>query len=158
LHRQIVSRFLPYAPEQLLQLVWDVQRYPEFVPWVSSMRTWNQVVLAAGVEQVDAEAEVRFAVVRERFATRVRRDANECRIDVDLLYGPFRKLHNRWSFAPAPGGSQVDFLIEYEFRSRILEALLAANGQRAANAIIRCFEARARRLYDQPSGAQTGLG
>ena len=158
MHRQTVTRVLPYAPEQLMELVGDVCRYPEFVPWVSSMRTWNATAPGPGVTQVDAEAEVRFAIVRERFATRVRRDAGQRQIDVDLLYGPFRELHNRWKFSPQAAGTTVEFLIEYAFKSRLLEALLAANARRAAERIMSCFEARARALYDQPSGARIGLG
>lgn len=157
MHRQTVTRVLPYTPEQLQTLVGDVQRYPDFVPWVSAMRIWNATTPEPGVTQCDAEAEVRFAIVRERFATRVRSDLDERQIDVNLLYGPFRRLYNRWRFLPHPTGSTVEFLIEFEFKSRLLEGLLAANAQRAINLIMSCFENRARALYDQPSGAQAGL-
>ena len=70
-----VSRVLPYTPDQLFGLVGDVDRYPEFVPWITSMRTWNARTLGEGVESVDAEAGVGFSFLRERFATRVHRDA-----------------------------------------------------------------------------------
>jgi coenzyme Q-binding protein COQ10 len=156
--RHTETKVLPYQPDQLFDLVGDVMRYPEFVPWVSAMRTWNAGQPAPGVTQLDAEAEVRFAIVRERFATRVRKDANERQIDVDLLYGPFRSLHNQWRFAPHPCGTEVRFLIEFAFKSRLLEKLLAANARLASNKIMACFEAEAKRLYAQPSGAQGALG
>ena len=152
------TKVLPYRPEDLFRLVGDVQRYPEFVPWVSAMRTWNTVTPEPGVSQVDAEAEVRFAIVRERFATRVRRDSNSRQIDVNLLYGPFRSLHNRWRFEEHPCGTRVEFLIEFAFKSRLLEKLLAANAHLAATRIMGCFEQRAKVLYAQPSGAQGALG
>ena len=158
IHRKQLIRRLPYSPEQLFELVGDVTRYPEFVPWVSAMRTWNSVRPATGVTQVDAEAQVGFAMIREKFATRVRRDLNTRQIDVNLLYGPFRKLHNRWRFEPDGEGTTIHFLIEFEFKSRILDGLLAANASRAAEKIMTCFEARAAAIYDQPSGVQGALG
>lgn len=158
MQRHTETKVLPYQPDQLFDLVGDVMRYPEFVPWVSGMRTWNSVQPAPGVTQVDAEAEVKFAIVRERFATRVRKDANERQIDVNLLYGPFRSLHNRWRFTPHACGTEVQFLIEFAFKSRLLEKLLAANAHLASTKIMACFEAEAKRLYAQPSGAQGALG
>lgn len=151
LQRTTVSKILPYKPDQLFQLVGEVERYPEFVPWVSAMRTWNSASPAPGVSQTDAEAEVRFAFARERFATRVVRDTGERTIGVSLLYGPFRRLVNHWRFKDHPIGTEVEFLIEFEFKSRILETLLKANAKRAAERIMECFEARARALYGTPS-------
>ena len=116
MQRHTETKVLPYRPDDLFRLVGDVDHYPEFVPWVSAMRTWNSVAPEPGVTQVDAEAEVRFAIVRERFATRVRRDANKRQIDVNLLYGPFRSLHNRWRFEDHPCGAKVEFLIEFADR------------------------------------------
>lgn len=158
MQRHTETKVLPYRPDDLFRLVGDVDHYPEFVPWVSAMRTWNSVTIEPGVTQVDAEAEVRFAIVRERFATRVRRDANRRQIDVDLLYGPFKSLHNRWRFEDHPCGTKVEFLIEFAFKSRLLEKLLAANAHLAATRIMGCFEQRAKALYAQPSGAQGALG
>src|SRR5580698_8173449 len=72
--RHRLTRILPYAPRQLYDLVGDVERYPEFVPWVTKLRTWNRRDDAAGVTLLDAEAEVGFSIIHERFSTRVRLD------------------------------------------------------------------------------------
>jgi coenzyme Q-binding protein COQ10 len=145
--RHSLTRILPYQPRQLFDLVGDVDRYPEFVPWVTRLRSWNRRADAEGVTLLDAEAEVRFAIVHERFATRVRLDALALTIDVDLISGPFRQLKNRWRFAPHPEGCELTFEIDFEFRSRLLHALLAANFQRAVERLVRCFEDRAQALY-----------
>lgn len=158
MHRTDVTRVLPYTPEQLFELVGDVERYPDFVPWVSTMRVWNRATPQPGVTTLDAEAGVRFAFLKEKFATRVRRDADTRTIEVSLLYGPFKRLRNVWTFSLDPGGARIDFLIEYEFKSRLLDTLLAMNFQHAAERLIGCFEARAKSLYDQPSGAQGARG
>ena len=148
-----VTRLLPHAPDELFALVADVEAYPEFVPWVSSLRTWNRTAPVDGVSSVDAEAKVGFAMVSEVFATRVRADAGNRVIEVSLLYGPFRRLSNRWEFLSVPEGTRVEFDIGFEFKSRLLDALLAANLHRAADKLIGCFEARAMALYGAPAGA-----
>jgi coenzyme Q-binding protein COQ10 len=141
---------LPYTPDQLLELVGDVARYPEFVPWITAMRTWNARHLSDGVDAVDAEAGVGFAFLKERFATRVRRDRHNRQIDVTLLAGPFRKLNNRWRFLDAGHGcTRIEFDIDFEFKSRLLSALLTSNFGYAVDRLMGCFEARAKALYGE---------
>lgn len=149
--RHHVSRVLPYTPDQLLELVGDVDRYPEFVPWINGMRTWNARDLGEGVDTLDAEAGVGFSFLKERFATRVRRNRAVRSIEVSLLSGPFRKLVNRWEFFEAEGGARVEFDIDFEFKSRLLDGMLMANFHHAVDRLMACFEDRARTLYGAPS-------
>ena len=150
-----VRRILPYTPEQLFELVGDVQRYPEFVPHLKSIRVWDQRSDATGLSSLKAEAAVGFALFQERFATTVLRDRERLVIEVDLLSGPFRHLTNRWRFAPMRAGTEVDFFIDFAFRSRLLEAVLQANLHRAVERIIGAFDARARQLYGPRPGGPT---
>lgn len=153
--RHQVSRVLPYAPDQLFRLVGDVTTYPEFVPWITAMRTWNARDLGEGVETVDAEARVGFSFLKERFSTRVRRDAARRQIDVTLLSGPFRKLVNRWEFHPeGAGATRIEFDIDFQFKSRLLDAMLAANFHHAVDRLMACFEDRARALFGGPFPAR----
>ena len=145
--RHGLTRILPYTPAQLFDLVGDVERYPQFVRWVTALRAWNRREAGAGVVLLDAEAEVRFSIIRERFSTRVRLDEPAMAIDVNLLSGPFRKLENRWRFRSHPAGAELVFDIDFEFGSRLLERLLAANLERAAARLVACFERRAKALY-----------
>jgi coenzyme Q-binding protein COQ10 len=145
--RQSLTRRLPYSPDQLFALVGDVERYPEFLPWVTAMRTWNRRPVSKTVELFDAEARVRFAIVRETFSTRVKLDGEARAIDTELIAGPFRKLENHGRFEADGAGSKVDFAIDFEFRSRLLETLASANAGRAIQRLMGCFEARARTLY-----------
>ena len=146
MHRHVVTRALPYAPEQLFDLVGDVEAYPRFVPWITGMRTWNARVDGA-VSTVDAETQVGFSFLREKFATRVRRDRDALSIDVSLLYGPFKALANGWRFVPDREATRVEFVIDFAFKSPLLDAMLAANIDKAANKLIACFEDRARQIY-----------
>ncbi len=150
--RHHVSRILPYSPDQLFALVGDVMTYPDFVPWITSMRTWNLRSHPGFVDTVDAEAGVGFSFLKERFSTRVRRDAGAGRIEVSLLSGPFRKLQNRWEFhAAEDDGTRVEFDIDFEFKSRLLDNLLKANFVHAVDRLMTCFEDRAAALYGAAS-------
>ena len=142
-----VTRILPYAPHQLAVLVADVRAYPDFVPWVTSMRVWNAREEAPGVDLLDAEAAVGFSFLKERFSTWVRHDRTAPAVEVGLIRGPFRTLRNRWEFHPDAGGTRVEFMIDFAFKSRLLDGMLHANFDRAVNALIRCFEAEAARRY-----------
>ena len=145
--RHSLTHILPYEPRQLFDLVGDVERYPEFVPWVTRMRTWNRRADGEGVTLLDAEAQVGFSVIHERFATRVRLDEPALAIDAELISGPFRRLANRWRFKDHPKGTELTFEIDFEFKSRLLQGLLATNFHRAVNRLVGCFEDRAKALY-----------
>lgn len=145
--RHSLTRVLPYAPRQLFDLVGDVERYPQFVPWVTRLTTRNRRADGEGVTLVDAAAEVGFSIIHERFSTLVRLDEPALAIDVDLISGPFRTLKNRWRFKDHPKGAELTFDIDFEFKSRLLAGLLAANMHRAVNRLVGCFEDRAKRLY-----------
>jgi len=145
IHR--VTRILPYAPHQLAELVADVDAYPRFVKWVTAMRVWNRREEAPGIRVFDAEAAVGFSFLKERFATWVRHDTNAPSVEVGLLRGPFRHLKNRWDFHPVPEGTRLEFVIDFAFRSPLLNAALQANFDRAVSALIASFEAEARRRY-----------
>jgi len=145
--RHAVSRILPYTPDQLFALVGDVERYPEFVPWITSMRVWNRMDDGAGLTGVDAEAQVGFSFLKERFSTRVRRDANQRLITVSLISGPFKHLLNRWRFVEHATGTKVEFDIEFEFKSKLLTVMLTNNFDHAVERLMECFSDRARALY-----------
>ena len=112
------------------------------------MRTWNARTVGDGIDQLDAEAGVGFSFLKETFATRVRRDATNHQIDVALLSGPFRKLANRWRFTAEGDQTRVEFDIDFQFKSRLLEGLLRANFAHAVDRLMECFEARAKAIYD----------
>lgn len=145
-----VTRVLAYTPDQLFTLVGDVAAYPQFVPWITSMQAGEVRAAGEGISTLDAEAGVGFSFLKERFATRVTRDAKARTITVALLSGPFRKLDNRWAFVEHPAGCKVVFDIDFQFKARMLDVLLKANFGYAVDKLIACFEERARQLYGAP--------
>jgi coenzyme Q-binding protein COQ10 len=86
-------------------------------------------------------------MIHEQFTTRVRLDEPALAIDVELITGPFRRLTNRWTFEDHSKGTKLTFEIDFEFKSRLLRTLLAANFHRAVARLVGCFEDRAKALY-----------
>lgn len=141
------TRTLPYTPEQLFDLVADIGRYDEFLPWVQAAR-----ILARESNVVTAELIVGFKMIRERFTSRVTLDRPE-RVHVDYISGPLRYLKNDWIFRAVPGGTAIDFTVDFEFRSRLFEKLAGAFFGEAFRRMVTSFEARAREVYGVPNGA-----
>ena len=141
------KRVMPYSAEQMYALIADVPAYPEFLPWCAAARIRGRKPSEAG-EVVDADLVISFKLFRERFGSRVtlRPDARE--IDVAYLDGPFRYLNNHWKFAPIDDAScEVDFFVDFEFKSRTLQAIIGVVFEQAMQRIVRAFEERAAALY-----------
>ena len=138
------ERLLRYRPEQLFDLVADVERYPEFLPWCAGVR-----VIQRDDAMILADMLVGFKMVRERFTSRVSLSPPH-RIDVAYLDGPFRYLDNHWIFKLRDGGCLIDFYIDFEFRSRILRAVMGPLFNEAVRRMVAAFETRAGKLYGAP--------
>ena len=134
-------RRLPYTPEQLFDLVADVDHYPEFLPWCT-----HAAVRQRRGSVYEADMAVGFKMIRENFTSRVVLDPPRS-VDVTHIDGPFRYLHNRWDFEPCEEGTQIRFFIDFEFRSRMLRIVMGALFQEAVGMMIFSFERRARQLY-----------
>src|SRR5215204_2585114 len=135
-------RFLPYTPEQLFDLVADVARYDEFLPWVVAVR-----VRSSSETETLADLVVGFNAFKERFTSRVVKQ-RPGHIRVDYIEGPLKYLHNEWRFEPAfDGGTNVHFAVDFAFRSRLFEALAGQMFDRALRRMTGAFETRAAALY-----------
>lgn len=148
-HRE--TRTLPYSQEQMFDLVADVERYPEFLPWVVGARVDRR----DGANAFEADLLVGFKMIRERYTSKVELDRPN-RVDVTYTRGPFRYLENHWQFEPHPDGCQVDFYLDFEFRSRILQRIMGGLFHEAVKKMVSAFEARAKRLYGDQHGGATG--
>lgn len=130
-------------------IVADVERYPEFVPWCAGLRVLRREAAPFG-EVMWAETLVGYRTLRERYTSRVEVDSRESRIDVTQTEGPFRKLENHWRFAPATGGTRVDFSILFEFKSRMLGRIAGAALGLVMSRMTDAFEKRAAFLSEKP--------
>ena len=149
------KRIVPYSADQMFALIADVARYPEFLPWVAAARIRGTRPLPDGEGEVmEADLVVSFKVYRERFGSRVTLHRKERLIDVEYLQGPFRYLQNHWKFIPlGPDRCEVDFFVDFEFRSAILQKLIGIVFHEAMLRIVRAFERRAEALYGSRASA-----
>ena len=135
------TRHLPYTPEQMFDMVADVKRYPEFLPWVSALR-----VRQNSDTHTLADMIVGFKGLRETFTSRVEKRRPD-RICVDYIEGPLQYLRNDWAFRAEPGGCAVDFSVDFAFKNRMFEMLAGQVFGQALRRMIGAFETRAAQLY-----------
>ncbi len=147
--RHAERRFVGHAPEQLFDLVADVRRYPEFLPWCQAARVRRR----EGLVEI-AELVIGFGPFHEKFVSRVElapEHADGPRIDTTGLEGPFRRLVSRWTFQPHPEGTLIDFALEFDFRSVLLQQTVRLLFAEAVRRMVSAFEARATELYGKPT-------
>ena len=146
------KRLLPYSPAQLYGLVIDIERYPDFLPWCLAARLRKREE-----RQIVADLVIGFKMVRERFTSRVAFDPVSQRIDVTYTDGPFRYLNNHWRFEAHPEGCEIDFYVDFEFRSKILRKMIEPLFNEAVRRMVAAFEGRANELYGvRPEASSDG--
>lgn len=152
------TRHVAHPPERMLELVADVERYPDFLPFCKSLAVRRRTRDEDGREVAVADMSVGYKAINERFTSRVTTDRAASRILVEYIDGPFSFLENKWTFLPdvtkAPNGCKVEFYITYEFRSRMLALVAGAVFDRIFRMFAEAFEARADDLYGKPGPAQ----
>ena len=137
---------LPYAAPQLFDLVANVERYPEFMPWVVDAR-----IRRRRDNKIAVEMTVGVGPLRKRFSTIATLDRPH-RIDISGGHSMFDRFEHRWTFEPAAeGGTNVEYHVDFEFRSRVLQRLMGASLSNQAIATMSAFKRRAHRLYGAPS-------
>ncbi len=149
------EKILPHSAVQMFDLVADVARYPEFLPWTAAARIRSRTPVAGGptgAEVMEADLVISFKLFREKFGSRVTLLPGERRILTEYIDGPFRHLKSVWSFADAPGTTghaacKVVFDVDFEFRNAILSAVIGLVFNEAMTRVVRAFEARAKVLY-----------
>ena len=137
-------RIVPYTPEQLFDLVADVGKYPQFLPWCVASRVRKQ---SAG--ELISDLTIGFGPFRETFTSRVGLDRPD-QVRVRYENGPFRYLNNQWNFKPHRDGTEVDFFVDFEFRSRILQTAIGVVFNEAVRRMVNAFLKRARDVYGPP--------
>ncbi|MCY4592020.1 MAG: type II toxin-antitoxin system RatA family toxin [Alphaproteobacteria bacterium] len=141
-HRE--QRTIPFRSSQMFDLVADVARYPEFLPWCVGAR-----VRSRSGTQVVADLMIGYRLVRERFTSRVSLDRAGGRIDVVYAEGPFRYLESHWRFSDTPDGCLIDFHVDFEFRSMVLQKIISTLFTEAVHRMVAAFENRAHAIYGQ---------
>ena len=136
------QKFVPFTPDQLFEMVSDVQSYPKFLPWCVGAR-----IRSADDELIVADLMIGYKLLRERFTSRVTLDREKWKIETEFTDGPFKFLRNQWEFKSCPEGCQIVFLVEFEFRSTVLQKLVSVLFNEVVLRMVSAFEKRAYFLY-----------
>jgi coenzyme Q-binding protein COQ10 len=148
------SRPVKHTPVQMFDLVADVERYPEFLPLCEDLRVMRRIQSGEGIETLVATMAIGYRAIRESFTTRVTLDRPRLKIQVEYVDGPFKYLENRWTFHETPTGCDVEFYINYEFKSFALGVLMGSVFDKAFRKFTEAFEERADETYSANTRAQ----
>lgn len=140
------TRTLPYTADQMYELVADVAKYPQFIPWISASRV-RSVTPEGDHEVMHADLVVGFKMFRERFLSKVTLWQDDRRIDTEYVDGPFKHLISTWRFRDTDAGCEVAFEVDFEFKNRLLQGAAGLFFYEAMQRIVRAFEARAEALH-----------
>jgi len=139
-------RLVAHPPQKLYELVSDIESYPQFLPWVTGVRVRSRGT--AGDNQVIiADVLISYKMFRETFRSSVTLNPEHRTIDVEYVNGPFKHLDNHWRFEPTTEGTEVDFAVDFEFRSRMMERMITGMFDKAVHKIVTAFFDRADELY-----------
>ncbi len=141
------SQISPYSPEQLYNLVVDIEKYPEFLPWCRAAR-----IIKRDGNKLEAELVISFKSITESYVSEVTLypitpENPEPKVNVHMIRGPFEYLENKWKFSPEDGGTRIDFLVDFRFRSKMLELIVGSLFGKAASKMAQAFKTRAEALY-----------
>jgi coenzyme Q-binding protein COQ10 len=136
------TRIIPHKPEDLFELVSDVRRYPEFLPWCLAARIRTETE-----KELIADLIIGFQVFKEQFTSKVAMDKEALFIDTSYADGPFKYLQNHWKFLPHPDGCEIDFYVDFEFKNRLLQTVMETLFTEAVKRMVKAFETRADILY-----------
>ena len=136
------KRVLNHSPQQMFELVADVESYPQFLPWCLGTRVTRQ-----DNDSLEADMLIGFRMFRERFGSHVELGRARREIKVRYTHGPFRYLFNHWQFLPHADGCEIDFSVDFEFRSRLLQKIMGALFTEAVLRMVGAFETRAGVIY-----------
>ncbi len=140
------TRPLPYTAQQMYDLVADVAKYPEFLPWCAAARI-RRTYQAGDGKVMEADLVISFKVFRERFGSRVTLFDELKRIDTEYLDGPFKYMRSDWEFEDTDDGCNVSFHVDFEFKNAVLQGIIGVVFNEAMHRIVRAFEQRAAVLY-----------
>jgi len=148
------QRRVRHSAADMFDLVADVEKYPLFLPLCTGLRVRRRETDAQGRDVLVADMSVGYKAIRETFTSRVTLDRPKLEILVEYVDGPFRRLENRWSFHDLPDAERgpacdIDFFIDYEFRSRMLGLLMGGMFETAFRRFAEAFERRADLVYSR---------
>jgi coenzyme Q-binding protein COQ10 len=148
LHRE--TRILPYTAERMYEIVADIERYPDFLPWCEELEVLERES-EGKLKYINAEMTIGYGGFHESYVSRVQLDRPALMIEARHVKGPFKRLDTRWRFVPLDNGSEIHFLIVFAFKSTLLSGVANVAFGYVASRMAESFIARAKALYGDGS-------
>ena len=136
-------RLINHTPSNLFKLVSDVRRYPEFLPWCLGARIKNRCA-----NNFEADLIIGFKIYKEIYSSEITLDNINKKIIVNYKDGPFEYLDNYWIFKDDKNGCEVEFMVDFKFKSVFLQTLMETLFSEAVKRMVGAFEKRANELYN----------
>ena len=141
-----IKKIIPCKKHQLIEMVLDIEKYPEFVPWCIEGKVHNKN------ESVDlitftGDLKVGKSILSETFSSHVSFYKEKDKIIVTNLDGPLKHLKNEWNFKEVNNATQLEFFIDFELKNPILNSIMKKSFELGLNKIAKSFEERAIKLY-----------
>ena len=137
------KRIIKHTPQNLYNLVSDVKKYPEFLPWCLGARVKNLLQ-----NEFDADLIIGFKIYKEVYSSQILLDPNNYKIIVNYKDGPFEYLYNYWIFKEKNAGCEIEFMVEFKFKSIFLQTVMESLFSEAVKKMVKAFENRANYLYN----------
>lgn len=139
-------RFVPYAAEEIFEMVGDIAKYPDFLPWCAGARIRKEEMVD-GHKVITADLIIAYKVFREKFSSKVTLYPETLKVDISYQDGPFKYLNSHWKVRPLDEGSEIDFYVDFEFKNRLLQSMVARIFTKAVHKMVSAFIDRADVLY-----------
>lgn len=139
------TKTLPYPASHLYNIILDIEKYPEFLPWCKQAK----ITKIISPQNLEAILLINFKNLFEKYTSDVKHthENNEYSINVTAIQGPFKTLTNQWRIRDLENGCEVNFFIEFQFNSFLLEKMLSPIFEKATTKMMDAFETRAAEVF-----------
>tara|TARA_B100000029_G_scaffold502785_1_gene578646 strand:- start:1240 stop:1689 length:450 start_codon:yes stop_codon:yes gene_type:complete len=141
-----IKKEIPCSKENLIKMVLDIEKYPEFVPWCLNSKIHTKNDKGDKVEII-ADLTIGKSFFNETYKSFVIYDKLSDSIDVTNMDGPLKHLKNKWFFKKRGKNSEVDFFVDFELKNKILNLLMIKSFDIGLKKIADAFEKRAIKLF-----------
>tara|TARA_A100001011_G_C14275209_1_gene828864 strand:+ start:759 stop:1202 length:444 start_codon:yes stop_codon:yes gene_type:complete len=141
-----IKKIIPCKKNHLIEMVLDIEKYPEFVPWCIK-GTINDKNESEDLITFNGDLKVGKSILNETFSSHVSYYKEKDKIIVTNLDGPLKHLKNEWTFKELNNGTQLEFFVDFELKNPVLNSIMQKSFQLGLNKIAKAFEERAIRLY-----------
>ena len=143
-----IKKKIPCSKKNLIEMVLDIEKYPEFVPWCLDSKIHDKIDKGNTIE-IKADLTIGKSFFRDTYKSFVIYNKSEDSIHVTNIDGPLKHLENEWFFRQDGDSSEVEFNVDFELKNKILNVLMIKSFDLGLKKIADAFEKRAIQLFEK---------